>query len=84
MGEGQDTVNVQITVIKNVGFPNLTATESDFTYHFISINFFPNPARNDINIELPEHIYQAIFTFYDTQRKVYKKRNQQEIYAINS
>jgi hypothetical protein len=35
-----------------------------------AINVYPNPARDNINIVLPENISSAIFTLYDMQGKV--------------
>jgi hypothetical protein len=51
-----------------------------------TISIYPNPARNNINITLPENVSQAVFTLYDMQGKVFirKEISSQETVSVSN
>jgi Flp pilus assembly protein protease CpaA len=51
-----------------------------------TINIYPNPARDNITVVLPENVHQAVFTLYDMQGKMLIKKdinNQDAIQVSN-
>jgi hypothetical protein len=51
-----------------------------------TISVYPNPARNNITVILPENISYAVFTLYDMQGKALVKQNinNQDAISVNN
>ncbi|MDR1180862.1 MAG: T9SS type A sorting domain-containing protein, partial [Bacteroidales bacterium] len=51
-----------------------------------TINVYPNPATDNINIILPENVTQATFTLYDTQGKMLIRQevNNQDVIQVSN
>jgi hypothetical protein len=55
----------------DTAFTAIFETKTDIkTMKASTINVYPNPATDYVNIHLPDNVYQAIFTLYDMQSKV--------------
>ncbi|MDR0606034.1 MAG: T9SS type A sorting domain-containing protein, partial [Bacteroidales bacterium] len=50
------------------------------------ISVYPNPARDNITVVLPENIHQAVFTLYDIQGKVLLQQeiSNQDVISVNT
>ncbi|MDR0605657.1 MAG: leucine-rich repeat domain-containing protein [Bacteroidales bacterium] len=67
-----DTSNPRtITITQDISYTAIFDIANAITDIDIStISIYPNPVMNNINITLPENVYQAVFTLYDMQGKV--------------
>jgi hypothetical protein len=76
-----------ITVVQNTTFIATFDVSTDIKEMETSdISVYPNPVRDNINIHLPDNVYQAVFTLYDIRGKVLIRkeiRNQDAISVSN-
>ncbi|MDR0603172.1 MAG: leucine-rich repeat protein [Bacteroidales bacterium] len=77
-----------VTVIQNATFIATFDVSTDIKEIETSddINVYPNPVRDNISIQLPDNVYQAVFTLYDIRGKVLIRReidNQDAISVSN-
>jgi predicted RNA-binding protein with PUA-like domain len=76
-----------ITVTKNItfvaSFEHITAIEDIETKHAA---IYPNPAKENISIILPENVHHAVFTLYDMQGKtlIRQQINNQTTVSVNN
>jgi hypothetical protein len=65
-----------VTVTQNISFTAIFEQETGIAnIEASAISVYPNPAKDNIHITLPENVYQAVFTLYDMQGKVLIKQN---------
>jgi hypothetical protein len=85
--DGNTTNPRTITVTQDTSFTATFEKSTAITdMEAPTISVYPNPARDNIHITLPENVYQVVFTIYDMQGKALIKQtiSSQETVSVNS